>query len=82
MTVGWRRADEAVAGAQVMIEKGERTIGRERRKPQRQSSELHRHRIDVHAVQTALRDRAPEVRALRGVMSPGVTPAVRTRACS
>src|SRR6185436_3160492 len=54
------RADEAVAGAQVMIEEGERTVGGERAEPERQPRQLYGGRIQIDAVQAALRHQAPE----------------------
>ena len=58
--VGERRADEAVAAAQAVVEEPERLVGGERRQPQRHARELHRRRVEVDAVQAALRDEAPE----------------------
>ena len=55
-----RRAHQAVACPQVMVEEGQRPIGRQRREPERQASELHRHGIDVDAVKASLRDDPPE----------------------
>ena len=49
----------------MVIEEGEGPVGREGRKPQRQPSELHRHRVDVDPEQAALGDDAAEARPLR-----------------
>ena len=46
-------AEQAVAHLQPMIEEAERPIAGERGQPQRQPGELHGHRIQVDAVQTA-----------------------------
>ena len=62
--VGDAGADQAVAGAQVMIEERQRTVARQRGQPQRQPRQLHRHRIEVHAEQAALRDDPAEPGAL------------------
>ncbi len=48
-----------------MIEKGEWPIARERREPQRESGQLHRHGIAVHAEQAPLRNRPPEAAAIQ-----------------
>lgn len=48
---------QAVADLQAMIEKAERPIGGEGRQPQRQPGELDRHRVEIDAVEAALRDR-------------------------
>src|SRR5262249_40047363 len=53
------RAGRAVARRRGVVEEGERPIGGERRQPQRQARQLPRHRVEVHAVETALRDRPP-----------------------
>ena len=52
-----RGAHQAVATRQPVIEEGERPIGRERREPQGEPRELHRHRVQVDAVQASLGDR-------------------------
>ena len=41
-----------------MVEERERTLGGERRQPQRQPRELNRHRVQVHPVHAAFRNRA------------------------
>ena len=48
-----RRADEAVAGDEVMIEKRQRLVGGERGQPDRQPRQLYCHGIEVHAKKTA-----------------------------
>ena len=48
------RANQAVAGGEMVIEKGQRPIGGERRQPQRQPRELHRRRVEIDTVQAAL----------------------------
>ncbi len=58
-------ANKTVADGQVMIEKRQRPIGGERRQPQRQPRELHRHRIEIDAVETALGDGPPQMDPLR-----------------
>ena len=58
-------AEQAVAGLQAMIEEAQRTIGGERREPERQARELHRHRVEIDAVQAAFGDRASNGRAFR-----------------
>ena len=69
---GWRReivgrrADQAVAGDEVVVEKRQRLVGGERGQPEREPRQLHRHRIEVHAEQTARRDLAPQRRAVGG----------------
>ena len=55
-----RRARQAVARAQPVIEEGQRTIGRQRGQPQREPAELHRHGIDIHAVEAPLHDGTSE----------------------
>ena len=57
-------ADEAVAGNEVVIEKREWLVCRERRQPQREPRELHRHRIEVNAKKTARGDLATERHAI------------------
>ena len=67
---GWRLhvlrsgAHEAVAGNEMVIEKRERLVCRERCQPQREPRELHRHRIEVHAEKTARGDLATERHAI------------------
>ena len=80
-----RAAEEAVAATQVVIEKAERSAGREGVQPQRHLGQLHRHRIAVHAVDAALEHHAPHdapvveavgvhrPAALRGVPQDGAT---------
>ena len=63
-------AEQAVADLQAVIEKAERTIGRERGQPQRETRELDGHRVEVDAVQAAFRDRSPDADAL-GVADVG-----------
>ncbi len=58
-----------------MIEKAQRPIRRERREPQRQSRELHRHRIQIDPVETPFGDRATDRRALRLADVGGMTAA-------
>ena len=48
-----RRADEAVAGNEMVIEERQRLVGGERGEPDRQPGELHGHRVEVHAKETA-----------------------------
>ena len=60
-----RRADETVADAKAMIEKAEGLAAGERREPERQARELHRHGIGIDAKQTALGDQPSNVRVLR-----------------
>ena len=48
-----------------MIEKRQRPVRGERRQPQRQPRELHRRRIEIDAVQTALGDLPAERGAIR-----------------
>ena len=43
-----------------MIEKAERTIGGERRKPERKPRQLHGHRIDIHAIEGTLGHGSPD----------------------
>ena len=50
------RADEAVAADKVMIEKGQRLVGCERCKPERQPGKLNSRRIQVDAEKATLRD--------------------------
>ena len=52
-------ADDAVSGAQVMVEEGERRADREGVEPQRHLGELHRHRILVDAIDDPLQHHAP-----------------------
>ena len=59
-----RCAEQAVARLQAVIEKAQRAIGGERREPHGQARELHRHWIEIHAVQTSLRDLPPDRDAL------------------
>ena len=47
-----------------MIEKGQRPVGRQRSKPERQPSELHRHRVDVDSEEASLGDDAPKASPL------------------
>ena len=47
-----------------MVEKCERPIARQGCEPQRQSTELDGHGIDVHAEQTPLRDDATKARSI------------------
>ena len=54
------RADQAVAGGEVMIEKRQRPIRCQRRQPQRHARELHRGRIEIDAVQASFGDLAPQ----------------------
>ena len=58
------RAEQAVAGLQTMIEKRQRPIGRERGQPERQPRQLHGHRIEIDAVETAFGDRPADGGAL------------------
>ena len=58
------RPDQAVAGAQLMIEKGERPVARQRREPERQTREFHRHRVRVDAEEAPSRHQAPELGAV------------------
>jgi hypothetical protein len=44
-----RRADQAVPGAQPVIQECEGLVGRKRSQPERQPRQLHRHRVQVHA---------------------------------
>ncbi len=62
-----RRADETVADAKAMIEKAEGLAACERREPERQARELHRHGIGIDAKETALGDQPSNVRVLRFV---------------
>ena len=64
--VEWRGAHQAVAGHQVMIEKRQRPIGRQRREPHRQLRQLHGHRIAIHAEQAPAGDQ-PACRGPIGV---------------
>ncbi len=59
------RAHQAVAGLQMVVQKRERPVGGKRRQPQRETGELHGHRVQVDAVQAALGD-APADRGLFG----------------
>ena len=54
------RAEEAVAGAQVVVEEAERRAHRERMEPQRHLGELHRHRVLVHPVHAPLQHHPPD----------------------
>jgi hypothetical protein len=63
-------AEQAVADLQAVIEKAERAIRCQRREPQRQTCELHRHRVEIDAVETAFGDRSPDARAV-GVTDVG-----------
>ena len=58
--VGEPRAEQAVADLEVVIEKAQRPIGRQRREPERQPRELDGHRVQVDAVQASLGDRSPD----------------------
>ena len=62
-----RCADQAVAADEVVIEKRQRLVGRQRREPQRQARQLHRRRIQVDAEEASLRDEPPEQRAIHFV---------------
>ena len=57
-------ADEAVAGAQRVVEEGEWVLARQRREPERELGEVHGHRVLVDAVEAALRDEAAGVEHL------------------
>ena len=57
-------ARQAVAGAKVVIEEGERTVARHGGQPERQPRQLHRHRVEVDAVEAPLRDCPPETGAI------------------
>lgn len=59
-----READQAIAGAQRMVEEGELVIARQRRKPKREPGEVGRHGVAVHAVEAALGDEAAGVQFL------------------
>ena len=52
-------ASEAVACLQMVIEERQRPVGRERGEPERQTGELHGHRVDVDAEQASLGESAP-----------------------
>ena len=52
-------AEQAVAGAEVMVEEGERCADREGMEPEREFRQFHRHRIEVCAVDDALQHDAP-----------------------
>ena len=54
------RADQAVAGGEMVIEKRQRPIRGQRRQPQRHPRELHRRRIEIDAVEASLGDLAPQ----------------------
>ncbi len=56
-----RQADQRIAVLQGVVEEGEGMVLRQRRQPQRQLAEVHRHRVLVHAVQAALGDQAASV---------------------
>ena len=58
------RAEQAVANLKVVIEKAERTIGGQRRKPERQARQLDRHRIEIDTVQTAFSDQSTDCGSL------------------
>ena len=72
-----RGANQAVANAESMVQKGQGPTGSERGEPERQAAQLDGHRVDVDAVQTSLCDRSPEscpvrlrdVRARRGTLA-------------
>ena len=49
---------------ETMVEKRQRPIGGERRQPERQPRQLHRHRVQIDAVEAPLGDRAPNRRSL------------------
>jgi hypothetical protein len=68
-----RRAHQAVARAQVVVEKRQRPIAGERRQPQRQAPELDGHGVEVDAEQAALRDRPAEAGAVPLVQLRGGT---------
>ena len=77
----WRRADETVADAKAMIEKAEGLAAGERREPERQARELHRHGIGIDAGKTALGDQPSNVRVLatRRGRRPSIGPHRRAR---
>ena len=60
--VGEPRPEQAVSGLEAMIQKRERAVGGKRREPERQPRQLNGHRVQIHAVQAAFRDRAPDRR--------------------
>src|SRR6516164_6072082 len=62
--VGEPRTEQAVANLQPVIQKTERPIRGEGTQPQRQARELDSHGVEVHAIQTALRNRSPDDDAL------------------
>ena len=72
-------ANEAVANREVMIEKRQRPIGGQRRQPQRQTCELHGHRIEIDAVQAPFGDGPPQFPAARSGDRHPTTPPTRTR---
>ena len=59
-----------------MVEEAQGPIGRERGEPEREPRQLHGHRIEVHAVEAALRNRPPEDRSVLVADVTGMTPAV------
>jgi hypothetical protein len=58
------RADEAVPADEVVIQKRQRFVGRQRRKPEREAGQLHGRWIQVDTEETSLSDQAPELRAV------------------
>ena len=71
--VGQPRAKQAVANLEPMVEKAERPIDCQRRKPQRQPSKLDGHRIQVNSVQAPFRDRATNARSFSRSQVGGMT---------
>ena len=53
-----READEAVAGANGVVEEGEGMVAGEGGEPEGELGEVHGHRVAVHAVEAALGDEA------------------------
>src|SRR4051812_1990870 len=56
--LGRREANKAVAALQRVVEEAELMVSRQRRKPERQPSQIDRSRVLVDAVQATLRDQS------------------------
>jgi hypothetical protein len=74
--VGRRRADQAVAGHEPVVQERQRLVRGKRGEPQRQPRDLHGCRVQIDAEQTPLRDLASKRDALRCAHVGSVPPAI------
>jgi hypothetical protein len=71
-----RCSEEAIPGLQMVIQKAEGSVSSERSQPERQTSQLYSHWVQVDAEEATLGNRSPDRAALAGrevarMMSPG-----------